>query len=137
MDAIDHELPLNFSTMPSMYSPAPKPAAIQSVGLVHDTPFNELFASPTSFVLTFTQAFPFHISPNVRLTPEELSKLPTAMQKLELVHDTAFKASMVPLFSVGWSDHVDGAAEAAPIWDATPNNVAMKAMPKVRAARFV
>lgn len=71
------------------------PTAMQLLAAVHDTPNRKLFVAPLGFGVAFiAQAVPFQLSASVTsLTGEPVIRVPTAMQLLAAVHDTALRVA--------------------------------------------
>jgi hypothetical protein len=72
------------------------PTAMQEVAEAHETASNVAFAEPVGFgVLCTVQAAPSHRSASVTFTEPGPSKLPTAVQAVGEVQDTAFRTPLV------------------------------------------
>ncbi|HEU4703626.1 MAG TPA: hypothetical protein VFS37_14180 [Conexibacter sp.] len=72
-----------------------RPTAVQAVEAVHETPYSLVSDAPEMFGEDLTlQLDPFHPTVSVCVVPP-LTKLPTAMQALEEVHETSVSSPAV------------------------------------------
>ena len=68
-----------------------EPTAMQLLGLLQDTPLNEVWYVPTFGLGTTDQALPFQDSTRVEVVPEAFTTWPTATQSVACGQDTPWR----------------------------------------------